>query len=135
MVGILPNEGEHLVAQVVLQRVLTDRDANLELGLFTNTTAPETITEATLTEPTGTGSARKTLTDASWTGAADVLSYAEQIYTAGAGGFTGTVYGYFIATIAAGGTPRIVAIEVDASGPYTFAENDTYAITPSITVS
>lgn len=51
MAGISPDEGETLRGNVVLKRVLTDRDANLELGLFTNTTAPETITEAAITEP------------------------------------------------------------------------------------
>lgn len=135
MAGILPDEGEHLVGQLVLQRVLTDRDADLELGLFTNTTAPETITEATVTEPTGGSYARKTLTDASWTGAADSKAYAEQTFTATGSAYTGSVYGYFIATKAAGGTQRLVAIEVDPNGPYTFAENDTYDITPNVTVA
>ncbi len=133
MVGFLPDEGEALIAGQVIQNVTTDRGANLQLGLFTNVAPGETITEATLTEPTGTGYARITLTDGAWTGAADSRSYAEQTFTAGAGGWTGSVQGYFIATT--GTTPRIIAIEVDGNGPYTFNENDDYRVTPTITVS
>ncbi|MBT8085983.1 MAG: hypothetical protein KJN72_12210 [Woeseia sp.] len=136
MAGILPDEGENLVLELLIDRVLTDRDADLELGLFTNTTAPETITEATVTEPTGGSYARKTLTDATWTGdGTDSRAYAQQTFTATGGAYTGSVYGYFIATKSAGGTQRLVAIEVDPNGPYTFAENDTYDITPNITAA
>lgn len=116
-------------------RVLTDRDANLELGLFTNVAPGETIAHSALTEPTGTGYARITLTDASWTGAADARAYAQQTFTGGAGGWTGAIQGYFIATKASGGTQRILAIEVDSNGPYTINENDTYKITPTMTHS
>ena len=89
MAGFVPNEGEALIASLVMQRVLTDRDANLELGLFTNSAPGETITEATLTEPSGTGYARIDLTDGSWTGSADARAYAQQTFTGGAGGWTG----------------------------------------------
>lgn len=130
---MLPNEGEALVADMVMKNVTTDRGTDLELLLFTNSSIDETITEATLTEPSGTGYARKTLTDASWTGSGDTRSYAKQTFTAGAGGWTGSVYGYAIVT--KGTTPRIVAIEVDPNGPYTFAENDAYDVTPNVTVA
>ncbi len=143
MAGFVPNEAEALMAQLVLKaaNVATfdtnaDRGAGLELGLFTNTSPSETITEAAITQPTGTGYARIVLADASWTGAADVLAFALQTFTAGSGGWTGSVQGYFIATIPDGsGTARLVVIEVDASGPYTFSENDTYDVTPGITFS
>lgn len=132
MAGFTPNEGEALVADLLVN-VTTDRGTDLELGLFTNVTPGETITEATLTEPTGTGYARITLTDGSFTGSADTKSYAQQTFTGGSGGWTGSIQGYFIATT--GTTPRILVIEVDAAGPYTIAENDTYKITPNITVA
>jgi len=135
MAGFRPDEGESVSLSILLQRVLTDRDADLELGLFTNASPGETITEATITEPTGTGYARITLTDASWTGSADSRSYAQQTFTGGAGGWTGSVQGYFIATKAAGGTQRLLAIEVDPSPPGTIAEGDTYKITPTITAT
>lgn len=131
MAGFLPDEGEALVANLVYNNADVDRGTGLELLLFTNVAPGETITEATLTEPTGTGYARIALTDGSWTGALDTRSYAQQTFTAGVGGWTGSVQGYAIVT--KGTTPRIVAIEVDANGPYTFAENDTYKITPNNT--
>lgn len=135
MAGFTPNEGEALVADIIYKRSLGDRDADLELGLFSNVSPDETITESALTEPSGTGYARKDLTDANWTGSADVRAYAQQTFTAGAGGWTGSIQGYFIATKAAGGTPRLLHIEVDSAGPYTLAENDTYDVTPSNTVA
>ena len=135
MAGLLPNEGETLIANLVFKNADVDRGTNLELVLFTNTTAPETITAASLTQPTGTGYGAITLTDASWTITNDTASYALQTFTGGAGGWTGDIYGYAILTT--GTTPRIIAIEVDpdVSVPYTINENDTYDITPNITVA
>lgn len=135
MAGFTPDEGEQLIAQVVHLRTHADRDADLELGLFTNVSPAETITEATITEPTGTGYARITLTDGSWSVVAGVASYAQQTFTGGAGGWTGSVQGYFIATKSAGGTQRLLYVEVDGNGPYTINENDTYKITPNITIA
>ena len=133
MPGFTPDEGEATIANLVCRRFLTDRDADLELGLFTNAAAGETTTHAAITEPTGTGYARKNLTDANWTGAADARAYAMQTFTGGAGGWTGSVYGYFIATKAAGGTKRVLWMEIDPTGPYTMAANDTYDVTPNVT--
>lgn len=134
MAGFTPNEGETLIANVIHKRTHADRDADLELGLFTNASPDETITHAALTEPTGTGYARITLTDASWSISNDVASYAQQTFTGGAGGWTGSVRGYFINTKSSGGTKRLVYIEVDSNGPYTINQNDTYKITPNITI-
>jgi hypothetical protein len=133
MAGFLPNEGESFIVDMVVKNITTDRGTNLNMGLFTNVSPDETITEATLTQPTGTGYAEISLTDASWTGSGDARSYAEQTFTGGAGGWTGSVQGYYISTT--GTTPRIIAIEVDGNGPYTINENDTYKITPTITVA
>lgn len=134
MAGFTPNEGETLIAQLVHQRTHVDRDANLEIGLFTDAAPAETITEATISEPTGGGYARKVLTDASWSVVGDLASYVEQVFTAGVGGFTGSIYGYFISSISSGGTKRLLYVEVDASAPYVMTENDEYRITPNITV-
>ena len=134
MAGFLPDEGEAMIAQWLCGNVTTDKGTNLELGLFTNTSPAETITEATITEPTGTGYARITLTDGSWTGSGDTRSYAQQTFTGGAGGWTGSVQGYFICTTG-GTTKRLVTVEVDSSGPYTINENDTYKITPNVTLA
>lgn len=134
MAGFTPDEGETLIGQVIHQRIHVDRDATLELGLFTDVTPAETITEATITEPTGTGYARISLADASWSVVAGVASFAEQTFTGGAGGWTGSIQGYFIASVSGGGTQRLLYVEVDGNGPYTINENDTYKITPNITI-
>lgn len=134
MAGFIPNEGLALRANMIWKRVLTDRDATLELGLFTNSAPGMSITEATITEPTGTGYTRKTLTDANWSGPTNnEVTYAAQEFKGGAGGWSGSIQGYFIASVSSGGTQRILAIEVDENGPYTLNEDDTYTITPSIT--
>lgn len=133
MAGFTPNEGETLCNNLIYKNVDVDRGTNLDLVLFTNVGPTETITAATLTQPTGTGYAAITLTDANWSVVGDLASYAQQTFTAGAGGWTGSIQGYAILT--KGTTPRILDIEVDPSGPYTMAENDTYKVTPNITFS
>ena len=131
MAGFVPNEGETLIAQVVHKRTHVDRDANLELGLFLNSSVSETTVLGDLVEPTGTGYARKTLTDASWTVTGDNASYATQQFVGGVGGWTGPIYGYFVATKAAGGTPRLLFLELAAT-PFTLNSLDTYDVTLSI---
>jgi len=126
MTGFTPDEGESLVLNLVLNNADVDRGTDLELLLFTNVGVTDTITASTLTEPTGTGYARINLVDANWTGGV----YAKQTFTTGAGGWTGSIEGYAIIT--KGTTPRIVTIEVDANGPFTFVENDVYEVTPTI---
>jgi len=134
MAGFVPDEGETLVGQWLFNNVTTDRGTDLQLGLFTNVAPDETITEAAITEPSGTGYARKTLTDGSWTNSpSDTWTYAQQTFTGGVGGWTGSVQGYFVNTT--GTTARIAVIEVDSNGPYTIAENDTYDIDLSNTVA
>jgi hypothetical protein len=132
MAGFRPDEGNLVSLEILLKRILTDRDVDLELGLFTNVAPGQSITLAAITEPSGTGYARKGLTDATWS-ATNPMTYPQQVFTAGAGGWTGAVQGYFIATQAAGGTPRLLAIEVDSNGPYTFTESDFYNIDLSLT--
>jgi hypothetical protein len=131
MAGLLPNEGETLIANLVCKNADVDRGTDMELFLFTNVAPGETIAESAITEPTGTGYAPIALTDGSWSVAGDTASYAQQTFTGGSGGWTGSIQGYGIRT--KGTTQRIVAIEVDPSGPYTINENDTYKITPNIT--
>jgi len=133
MAGLTPDEGETLIANLIFKNADPDRGTNLELVLITNTVT-ETLTAATLTEPSGTGYARITLTDGSWTVTGDTASYATQTFTAGSGGWVGSVTGYAIVTTG-GTTSRIITAEEDPSGPYTFNENDTYDITPNITIA
>lgn len=133
--GFVPDEGEALIADLVFKRTLTDRDADLELGLFTTAAPGETITEATIAEPTGGSYARKTLTDASWTGSADSRAYAQQTFNVSGSDYSANVYGYFVATKAAGGTQRLVLVEIDPNGPYDLNDGDSYAITLNATVA
>ena len=136
MAGFTPNEGETLIAQLVHQRIHVDRDATLELGLFTDVAPDETITEATIAEPTGGGYARKVLTDASWNVTGDTADYAEQTFTVTGTDYVGDVAGYFVATVAAGGTKRLLYVEIDldAAAPYDMNVDDTYKITLNITI-
>lgn len=114
MPGITPNEGENLVARVIYRRDLSDRDANMRLGLITNVTIAETTDLASITTPTGTGYAFITLTDSNWTVTGDTATYPQQVFTAGAGGWNPEVQGYYIFTIAASGTPRLLHVELDS---------------------
>jgi hypothetical protein len=133
MAGLLPNEGEHLVANLLFKNADADRGTNLDLVLFTNTTVSETSTAAALTQPTvANGYVVKTLTDASWTVTADTATYTSQTWTA-TGSFSAPVYGYAI--LSKGTTPRIIAIELDVAGPFTIVNGDTYTVTPSIVVA
>lgn len=135
MAGLLTTESENLTGNMLFKNADVDRGTSLQIGLFTNSATPDnTWTLATITEPTGGSYARITLTDASWTVAASVASYAAQVFTATGSAMTGSIYGYFIATT--GTTPRLLWVERDtyASVPYTLAQNDTYTITPSITI-
>lgn len=132
MAGFTPNEGEELIGQVIHQRTHVNRAADLELGLFTDATPDETMTHAVIAEPTGGGYARKDLTDASWVQTADVASYAQQTFTCTGTDYSADVYGYFIAS--KGTAQKLLYIEIDGNGPYDINVNDTYKITPNITV-
>lgn len=134
MAAYLPDEGETFILNQVLKNITTDRGTDLHMGLFTNSTVSETTTYASITEPTGTGYARKTLTDASWTvsGTGTAATYAAQVFTA-TGTWVGNVYGYFIAT--KGSSPRLLALETISGGPYSFVNLDSISITPSITLA
>ena len=130
MAGFTTDEGETIIATVIHERISVDRDADLELGLFTNAAADETLTEAAVTEPTGGGYARKTLTDATWGITNDTADYAQQTFTCTGTDYVGTVYGYFVAT--QGTTARLLYVEIDAVGPYDINVDDTYSVTLNV---
>ena len=133
MAGLVPNEGENLIANMIFKNADVNRGTSLQLGLFTNSTVSESTTLGSITEPTGGSYARKTLVDSSWTVTADLASYALQTFTATGSAYTGTIYGYFIATT--GVSPKLLCLEVDPLGPYSLAQNDAYDVTPNITVA
>jgi hypothetical protein len=131
MPGFCPNEGDSFIATMVINNTTTDRGTGLELGLFTGTPT-STTTYSTLSKVTSNLSpVTYTLADNTWTGAADSRSYTQQTFTASA--TIAGVTGYYIAT--RGTTPRLIAVEIDTNGPYTLNLNDTYKITPTITIA
>ena len=137
MAGIITTDGKHLMGEMVFNLNTTDRDATMKLGLHClgTVSAATTLAAAAASVPTGTGYAAQTLADADWTVTAGVPTHTLKTFTAGAGGWTGSVYGYYIYTVAAGGTPRLLFIEVDSQGPYSFAANDSYQVTPRVTIA
>ena len=124
----IPNEGETLLLEQTLQRDNTDRDANLQVALFTNSSLTlETATEAALTEPSGGSYARQSLTDASWSVTDDTGSYVNIDFTP-SGASWSNVYGVALVTQASGGTPRILSIIADQDAPVTVADGETYRV-------
>jgi hypothetical protein len=131
MPGFCPDEGEAFFATMVINNTTTDRGTGLELGLFTGTPT-ESTTYSTLSKVTSNLSPLTyTLADGTWTGSADSRSYVERTFTASA--TIAGVTGYYIATT--GTTKRLIAVEIDPNGPYTLNVNDTYKITPTITIA
>lgn len=126
MAGILPNEGEALIADLVINQA-----EGLDLILITNATIDETTTGASLTQPSGAGYAPVQLSAGSWTGAADSRSYPKVTFTA-TGVWTGGVTGHAVVTRS---TNKIMGIDLEGGGPYTFAADDTFDVTPTITLS
>ncbi len=136
MSGGTADEGAKVIADLLYVGSNADRGSSLQLGLFTNTgnlAALKALALTAITEPSGTGYARITLANASWSRSVGSSSYALQTFTAGAGGWTGQVYGYFIATT--GTTPRLLHIEIDPAGPYTMNNGDHYDVTPNTLIA
>lgn len=112
MAGFVPDQGKAAILKILLGRNNVDRDADLRLGLFTNQLFSVATALADLVEPSGTGYARAALTDASWT-ITTSGTYAERVFTGGAGGWSPETQGYFICTVAGGGTPQLLFMEPD----------------------
>lgn len=135
MVGLSPEEGETVRAEQVLNAVTTDRGTDMELILITAPVPPflNTQTAAGLTEVTGNGYARITLSDGSWVAqGGGVWEYPEQIFTPAGGPWT-NVRGYAI--VSNGVTERLMAIEDDPNQPITVPDGQQYRVTPRITLS
>lgn len=137
MAGVTCDEGAKVIADYFYLGTSADRGTTgLRLGLFTNPVNLATLKVMALTsitEPTGGGYARITLPSASWTGTNNTKTYPLQTFTVGAGGYTGQVYGYFLAS--SGTVPRLMHIEIDPSGPYTLNAGDHYDVTLNIAIT
>lgn len=130
MAGFTPTEGLVVLGNFFLKNGDVDRGTDLELGLYTDVGLTVAITEATITEPTGTGYARINLVDASWSNADGVFSFAQQSFTGGAGGWTPDVVGYFIAT--KGTAPRLIGVEDIVGNPHTIVEGQNILVNPEL---
>jgi len=108
-------------------------DSTLKIGLYTAPTYEpgETATLNDLTEPSGNGYSRISLSRGSWTISGDTATYAEVTFTA-SGGNWGNVYGYFICTSTDG---LLLAAEQFANGPYNVTDGSSIKITPKIRIS
>lgn len=126
------DEGENRVANILFGAQAVD--ANLYLGLYTNSSEPlETANLAAITEPSGGNYSRKALARGSWTITADHADYAQQTFTA-TGAAWGNVYGYFIAT-SSDGSGKLLCVEHFTNGPYNVQDGGSVKITPKITVA
>lgn len=127
----ITSEGEELRVKMFAMRDFADREADLELGLYISTLTKSSVL-ADIQEPTGTGYARMNLIDANWTGAGNQRVYAEQVFTAGTGGWTGQIIGWFLATKSAGGTARLYSFRIIPGGPYDMPQGAVLRVTPTL---
>ena len=128
------DEGETSVGNVYLK---TTSAVSKYLGLYTNSTEPaETASLSSLSEVTGSGYARIQLVDASWTEQATKGEFknVQQTFSA-SGSAWGSVYGYFIGTVATGTSGLLLAVENFSDGPYTVNDGWSIKITPTITIA
>ncbi len=127
----LVNEGEHRVADILFGSQAVD--SAVYLGIYQDAVEPaETATIASLSEVSGSGYARKTLTRGTWVITDDYAEYAQQIFLA-SGGDWGDCYGYFIAT-SSDDSGKLLAIEHFASA-YGVDDGKGIKITPKVTIA
>jgi len=133
--GVIPNSGENLALELLVNKGTSLR--NLVLKLFQNNVTPgETDTASTYTEADFTGYSAVTLTGSSWAltpGAPSQAVFAQQTFTSSADQSTQNVYGYYLVTDTDG---TLVAAERFSDGPYQVANNgDAIKVTPIIRAS
>jgi len=129
------DEGENRVANILFGAQAVD--ANTYMGIYTDAAEPgETATlpggAVPITELSGTGYARITLARGTWAITGDHADYAQQTFTAGAGGWA-NCYGYFIAS-SSDNSGKLIAVEHFTGGPFNVPDGGSIKITPKITV-
>jgi len=126
------DEGENRVADILFGSQAVD--ASLYIGIYNDTAEPgETATLASISELSGNGYARKTLSRGTWSVSGANASYAEQTFTA-SGGNWGPCYGYFIAS-SSDNSGKLLCVEHFSDGPYDVDDGQSIKITPTIRVS
>lgn len=125
------NEGENRVAEILLGA--TPVDGVLYLGLYKDVTEPpETSVLGDLTEVSGFGYGRITLTRGVWVITDDLAEYAQQVFLA-SGGAWGDVYGYFVGT-SSDNSGKLMWIEHFASYYY-IEDGKGIKVTPKVRVA
>lgn len=130
MALVVPDEGENRLLELAVNKTA---QADLVLHLFSNALNPpgEANVLADFTEVTGGGYGSKTLTGATWTVAASLASYPEQVFTFTSVPGVATVYGYYITH----GT-KVVWAENLPGAPFTIlTAGDEVRVTPQFTQS
>ena len=126
MSGVATIEGRTLMATLLATQ-------NMEIGLFTNSSVSSSTLHADLTEPTGGGYARKSLSPANWNVSGDTVTYnTVQSFVASGGGMSGSVKGYFVCTSSA--PKKLIEIVVDSNlgAGITLSTGANYDVTPAI---
>ena len=131
--------GENRVANILFKA--TAVDANLYLGIYTDTTEPpETANLPTQGSPItelatafGYARANQVLARGTWTITADHADYAQLTLTA-SGGAWANCYGYFIATTS-DNSGVLLCVEHFTGGPFNVPDGGSIKITPKITVA
>lgn len=128
MAGSIYDEGENRIANILLGA--TPVDGALYLGLYKDVTEPaETISLSDLSEVSGFGYSRATLSRGIWVITDNEAEYAQQTFLA-SGGDWGDVYGYFIGTTL-DNSGILLGIE-HFSSHYTILDDKGIKITPKL---
>ena len=128
------NEGENWLLDVAFKKA-TSPPTNLYMGLYkVPTTEPgETAVLADLTEPSGGNYARTAIAcGADWVLTNDAIVAAQQVFTA-SGAAWGSVYGYFLCTVASGTSGKLLAVEQFSDGPYNVVDGGAVKVTMTLT--
>jgi hypothetical protein len=127
----LVDEGENRIANVLFASQSVD--TVYYLGLYTNASEPaESATLTDMTELTGAGYARKTLTRGSFSVTGSIATYAEQTFTASGGNWSG-ITGYFIGN-SADDSGQLLWVESFSEGSFNINDGSAINITPKIEV-
>jgi hypothetical protein len=133
MAGFSPNEGLNYLGNIIYKGATQE---NLTLGLFTNVTddLTETSVWADVTQPSGSGYAEVSLTQGTFTVAADgFVTYPQQSWTANADWSPGTVYGYYVRNNA--GTPKLLHVQYRDGGAFDMTLGRVYTVDLGIDTS
>jgi hypothetical protein len=125
------DEGENWLLDVAIKQN-TSPPTTLYLGLYTNSSEPaENATLTSLTEPSGGGYARISLScGADWTLSNDQITAVQKTFAA-SGAAWGNVYGYFLAT-SVDNSGKLLLVEHFSDGPYNVVDGGSVKVTAKL---